>query len=344
MSVPSKRMFIQSLFKDFAEFEKFKQLVLKKKYPLAYSLANKYPTFKQTSYYKHMEQEFKKAFAVARQLMFDKSKEDYIKKLLLPFRGVPEKTPLIQSLANEKEIYKLLTQKMAKKDFKGFFELVARYPFLADLDEYKKTIEFGEKLKKAAENDLKNGNYSKALQYISMLEDFPVFAEDAKRLKHEAIILANFMQLIANKEYDKVYELVKKDPFLENINSFKELEKQWLEKIKKAEEYSAKGDVKSILDTLKNYMTIKEKLPKIGELIKSAYLYQILEKLKTEVDDKTIEKGFKNYIKIFGLDLELSDLITLAQKSGRNLNFDNIKEGDKINWYKNHLPIDIFED
>ena len=343
MSIPSKRMFIQSLFKDFVEFDKFKQLVLKKKYPLAYSLANKYPTFKQTSYYKHMEKEFKKAFAIARQLMFDKNKEDYVKKLLLPFRGVPEKTALIQSLANEKEIYKLLTQKMAKKDFKGFFELVARYPFLADLDEYKKTVEFGEKLKKAAETEIKHANYNKVLQYTEMLENFPMFAEDAKKLKYEATILANFMKLIANKEYDKVYEFIKKEPFLENIDDFKEIEKQWLEKIKLAEEYSAKGDVKSILETLKHYMKIKEKLPKIGELIKSAYLYQILEKLKTEVDDATIEKGFKKYIEIFGLDLEISDLITLAKKSGRKLNFDNIKEGDKINWYKHNLPYNIFE-
>jgi WD40 repeat protein len=59
MAVPSKRMFIQQLLKDFAEFDKFKMLVTKKKYPLAYSLANKYSSFKDTKYYKHMENEWK---------------------------------------------------------------------------------------------------------------------------------------------------------------------------------------------------------------------------------------------------------------------------------------------
>ena len=277
-----------------------------------------------------MEKEFKKAFTLARQLMFDKTKEEYIKNILMPFRGVPEKTALIQSLANEKEIYKLLKQKMAKRDFKGFFELINRYPFLANLDEYSKTIEFGEKLKETAQNALKEGNYSKVLQYIPILENFPMLVEDAKELKYEATILANFMKIIANKEYDKVYEYIQKEPFLEELDIFKEIERKWLEKIEKAEEYSARGDVKAILDSLGNYMKIKDKLQRIGELIKSAYLYQILEKLKTEVDDKTIERGFRNYIKIFGLDLEISDLITLAKKSGRNLDFSNLEEGDKI--------------
>ena len=342
MGVPSKRMFIQSLFKDFAEFEKFKQLVLKGKYPLAYSLANKYPSFKETKYYKHMEKEFKKVFAIARQLMFDKSKEEYIKKILMPFRGVSEKTSLIQSLLNEKDIYKLMKQRMAKKDFKGFFELVNRYPFLANLEEYKKTLEFGEKIKAEAEKNLKEGNYNKVLQYVSILDNFPIFAKELETLRKKATILANFMKLLANKEYDKVYEYVKKEPFLEEIDSFKELEEEWNRKIEEAELYSSKGDEKRVLESLKHYLKIKEKLPKIGQLVKSAYLYQLLEKLKTEVDDEVIERGFKNYIKIFGLDLEVSDLITLAEKSGRKLNFRNLEEGDKINWYKKELPYDIF--
>ena len=218
-----------------------------------------------------------------------------------------------------------------------------RYPFLANLDEYHKTIEFGEKIKQASENFLKQGNYSKVLQYIKNLEHFPIFVEDAKKLKYEATILANFMQLLANKEYDKVYEYVEKEPFLEEIEGFQNIEKNWLQKVSKAENDSGRGDVKAILDSLKNYMKIKDKLPKIGELIKSAYLYQLLAKLKTEVSDKIIEKGFRNYIQIFGLDLEVSDLITLAKKSGRELDFSKIDEGNKFNWYKKHIPYNIFE-
>ncbi len=344
MSVPAKRMLIQSLFKDFAEFEKFKTLVIKKKYPLAYSLANQYPIFQQTKYYKHMEQEFKKAFAIARQLIFDKTKEDYIKKLLMPFRGVPEKTPLIQLLATEKEIYTLLKQKLTKKDFKGFFDLINQYPFLADLDEYQKAIEFGEKLKNTAKILLSKGDYAKVFQYTKMLEQFPMYKEDAKKLEYEANILANFMQLVANKDYDKVYSFVKQEPFLEENIIFQNLEKQWEKKIKEAEKFSSNGDVEHILSSLKHYMKIKDKLPKIGELIKAAYLYQILSRLKQENNkNEDLERGFRNYIKIFGLDMEISDLIDMAKKAGYDIKLDSLEEGNKFYWYKKHLPSNIFE-
>jgi hypothetical protein len=343
MLIPSKRMFIQSLLKDFVEFDKFKMLVTKKKYPLAYSLVKKYPSFKETKYYKHMEKEWKKAFNVARQLIFDKSKEDYIKQILTPFRGVSEKTALMQSLFNEKEIYQLLKQKLAKKDFSGFFDLINKFPFLTDLDEYNQALSFGEKLLNAAKAAIKNGNYSKVLQYVNVLQNFPMYQEEAKELLHKANVLVNFMKYIANKEYDKVYEYVKKEPFLEETDDFKHLEDEWQKRVSMAEEYSAKGDVKHILESLKNYMKIKEKLSKIAELVKSAYLYQLLEKLKEQnSDDETIQKGFNKYIEIFGLDFEVGDLIELAKKAGYKLDFSNLKEGDKSDWYKIDLPKNLF--
>jgi len=345
ISIPSKRMFIQSLLKDFIEFDKFKLLVTKKKYPLAYSLAHQHPLFKETKYYKHMEHEWKKTFNVARQLIFDKSKEDYVKKSLMPFRGVPEKTPLIQALFNEKEIYQLLKQKLTKKDFQGFFELVNRFPFLTDLDEYNQALEFGEKLLKAAKSSINNGSYSKVLQYVNVLQNFPMYQEEAKRLLNQANTLINFMKYIANKEYNKVYDYLKQESFLENTQDFKHIEDEWQKRVSMAEEYSAKGDVSNIREILKNYIQIKEKQPKIGELIKAAYLYQLLEQLKSnDSSSELIQKGFSNYIKIFGIDLEVGDLIELAKKAGYKLDFTNVEEGDKFNWYKQHLPTNIFKE
>ena len=344
MPILSKRMFIQSLLQDFVEFEKFKMLITKKKYPFAYSLANKYPSFKDTKYYKHMENEWKKAFNMAKQLIFENNKEYYVKKILMPFRGVSEKTALIQSLFNEKEIYQVLKQELAKKDFKGFFDLINRFPFLVELDEYKEALEFGKKLLEVTNNYIKNGNYAKVLQYANVLQDFPMYKEKAKEFLHKANILVNFMSYIANKQYDKVYEYVKKEPFLEEIEDFKNLEDEWQKRVSIAEEYSSKGDVAHIIETLKNYMSIKEKLSKIGELIKSAYLYQIIERLKTKnIDDETIQKAFNKYIQIFGIDPEIGDIIEFAKKAGYHLDFSNVKEGDKFNWWrKEDLPNDIF--
>ncbi|NPA55060.1 MAG: hypothetical protein GXO40_01685 [Epsilonproteobacteria bacterium] len=345
MAVPSKRLLLQALFKDFAEFEKFKMLVKKKKYAAAYSIANKHPSFKETSYYKLMEEEWEKAFNLARQLIFKPNQEEVVQKLLFPFKGIPEKTPLIQALVNEKEIYQVLKHKLASRDFEGFFRLIDRYPFLASLDEYQKAMEFGHKLLDAAREALRSGNYKKVLQYTELLQHFPDLKEEAKELQEKSNTLANFMSLIASKAYNQVYEYVKKEPWLEETEDFQKIERMWEERVAQAEKASAQGDVRYILETLENYMKIKEKLPKIGELVKTAYLYQILSKIKEKADIKLLERGIKNYLKIFGLDEEIKDLIdTIKKQYKKEIDISHMEEGNKFIWYKMHVPYDIFEE
>jgi hypothetical protein len=344
MVVPSKRMLIQAILKDFAEFDKFKMLIVKKKYPLAYSLANKHKSFKDTVYYKHMEKEWKKTFLQARTLIFDKSKEEMVKQLLKPFRGVPEKTPLIQSLFSEKEIYKLLKLKFQKKEFSDFFSLIDRYPFLIDLDEYKNAMTYGEKLYNQAQTLLKDGQYNKVMNYVKVLEDFPNYKDDIKELEKKSTLIANLISLIASKDYDKVYQLVKEIPFLEDIHDFEKLEETWQKKVYEAEELVSTGEAKHILQSLNYYMNIEEKRPKILELIKSAYLNQILDLLKSRsFTEEILTEGIKSYITIFGFDLEISDLIEISKKAGVNIDLSNIKEGNREDWYKRKLPNSIFE-
>ena len=344
MVVSSKRMLIQAMLKDFAEFDKFKLLVTKKKYPLAYSLANQHKSFKDTIYYKHMEKEWKKAFTQARKLIFDKTKEDVVKNLLKPFRGVSEKTPLIQSLFNEKEIYKLLRIKFQKKEFNDFFSLINRYPFLSDLDEYKSAMNYGEKLYNQANKLLLEGNYHKILNYTKVLEDFPQYKDSVKELETKANIILNFVSLIASKDYNKVYRLVKEIPFLEETEDFKHLENSWRNKVFQAEELVSTGEPKKILKELENYIPIEEKRTKILELIKSAYLNQILDLLKSRnFTEESLNKGIKNYLRLFGFDLEISDLIEISKKANVEIDLTNIKEGNRENWYKINLPESIFD-
>ncbi|NPA10998.1 MAG: hypothetical protein GXO62_02015, partial [Epsilonproteobacteria bacterium] len=146
LNVPAKRGIIQNLIKDFGEFEKFKTAVTNRKYPLAYSLANQYPTFKETKYYKMMEEDWKKTFNKAKELIKMKGKEDVVKKLLAPFRGVSQKTPLMQALFNDKQLYDLLRTYLRGRKFEEFFNLVSRYPYLKETTEYEQAEEFGKKL------------------------------------------------------------------------------------------------------------------------------------------------------------------------------------------------------
>jgi len=347
LKIPSKRTLVQSLFHDFSEFDKFKNAVLALKYPLAYSLVSKYPYLKKTVYYKKMEDDWRKVFNRAKELIFQKGKEDEVRELLKPFRGVTEKTPFIQTLFNEKQLYQILSQKLHKKEFADLFALIQRFPFLSDSEEYERAIRYGESLVNKAYELLKHGEYKKVLNITDILEQFPMFQEEVKDLKEKANALLEFHRILASHDLNKIEKFVKEHPFLEDVEDYQELEKEWREKLQKSELYAAKGDVEKILNELEEYMKVSEKRAKIGQIVKSAYLQQIISLLamamKGQDVSKYFEKAVKNYIKIFGFDMEISDLIEKAKKLNINIDIGDVEEGDFSSWHRHTLPKKIWE-
>jgi soluble cytochrome b562 len=349
MNVPTKRGIIQNLLSDFKEFEKFKNAVLNLKYLLAYSLANQYPSFKETIYYKKMEDDWKKLFKLAKEAILKENDLEKAKEYLKPFRGVPSKTPLIQALFNEKQLYDLLKEKLAKRDFKEFFMLIKRYPFLSETEEYEKAINFAKVLNENIKVLLKKGEYKKALFYAQMLKDFPGYEDKAKEYEEKAKILMEFQRLIAQRNYQLIFDYVKKYPFLEEVDDYKILFKEIQNRIIEAEKYAAKGDVEGILKTLEDLVDVREYYLRILNLIKSAYYHQIIflltRKLKGEKVDELIKKGIKNYVNLFGVDLEIKDLIEKAKKLKVSVEIkEEIDEENHLpNINLNKLPIKIYE-
>ena len=345
--VPLKRVIIQNLLKDFKEFEKFKQAVMQAKYPLAYSLINQYPSFKDTVYYKKMEENWKKAFNAAKDAILKENNLDKAKRILKPFRGVSQKTPLIQALFTKNELYNLLKEKFMKKDFKEFFYLVHKFPFLIETEEYKNALNFAEKIDKNIQILLKNGDYKKVLSYAEMLKDFPGYEKKAKEYIKEAQVLMDFQRLLAVKDYQAIFDYVKNYPFLEDVVDYQKLQNEIKQKLRLAEEYSAKGDIEGIIRSSEDLFKVKEYETRIANLIKSAYLNQIIHlltlKLKGQnVEDKII-KAFKEYIHLFGFDLEISDLIEKAKRLKVNVDLSNLPEGDISTLIHQKLPSKIYE-
>jgi hypothetical protein len=313
LAVPHKRNIIQSILNDFAEFEKFKNAVMKRKYPLAYSLAATHPSFKETIYYKKMEEDFKKVFNKAKELIKLKGSEDRVKELLMPFRGVAQKTPLIQSLFNDKQLYDLIRSYLMAKKFEDFFKLVERYPFLYETPEYESAIKYGEKLLEIANKALKEGDYKHAILYANTLKSFPKFKDKADDIINKAKIMTSFLSAIANKDYEMIEKLVHEYPFLGESEDYLKLRHLLKNKFKQAEKAASDGDIKGIVLNLKDLANVKIYEKKIENLIKAAYLNQLLNVLK-EKEKSKLERGINNYISLFGYDNEIEDIIKMANK------------------------------
>ncbi len=315
LSVPQKRSIIQNILNDFAEFEKFKTAVINRKYPLAYSLVSRYPSFKDTIYYKKMEEDWKKVFNRAKELIKIKGQEDKVRQILMPFRGVPQKTPLIQALFNDKQLYDLVKSYLLGKKFEEFFSLLNRYPFLYETPEYEQALKFGERIKNAALRALKEGRFKEAINYANILRQFPKQKEESEEIIKKAKIYSAFLNALANKEYDLVEKMVLEYPFLEESEDYEKLQRNISSKFKQAEKYSSSGNVKAIKNLLKglSYSTLFKN--RVLNILKSAYLNQLLEVLIGK-DESKLKKGVNNYISYFGKDNEIEDIIKMAKKLG----------------------------
>ena len=325
LSVPQKRSIIQNILKDFSEFEKFKQAVLKRKYPLAYSLAAMYPAFRDTVYFKKMEDDWKKVFNKAKELIKIRGKEDEIRKLFMPFRGVSSKTPLIQALFNDKQLYELLRNYLLSKKFDKFFELIQRNPFLYDTPEYEQAMKFADKLENEIIKKLKEAKYKEVMNYSKMLEMFPEYKEKAKEYAQEANVLSKFLNAIANKDYDLVEKLVFEYPFLNDTDDYKAFKSSVVQKFKQAEKEAMQGNIAGLKEILEDLYKSSIYKHKIENIIKSAYLNQLMDALIKKETEK-VQKGVENYISFFGIDNEIEDILKIAKKLALDIMIKNTEK------------------
>jgi len=316
---PSKRLIIQKLLNDYEEFDKFKQAVILKKYPVAYSIANKHPMLKESKYYHQMEKEWEEAFNRAKKVLLQDKSEELVKEIFKPFRGITSKALLIQTLLSEKEIYKLFMRYVANKKYKDALDLSKRHPIVREFDEYRVVENISEILLSKAKDFFLKGEYAKAINYAKELMEFPEKKEIAEELIDQATIYMKALSYFSEKNYEAVYKMVEMYPYLLDTKIVEKLEQAWLSVVEKAESFASKGDVASLKKILSSFYSYSQKIHRIVSLFKEAYIVQI-ERL---IRDKKSEakKAILNYIDIFGEDDEIVALMTeigLKERFGKD--------------------------
>ncbi len=254
--VPELRNKIQKIIEEFKNYKKFVFAIKEENYALAYLLANRFELLKETKYYKLLEKKWQIAFERAKEyaLKGDISKA---KEILAPFMAVSEKLPLIKLLLQEAEIFKLLKEKLAKRDFKGFFDIIKNHPELKNTSEYEKVINYANSLYKLANKFLKEEKFEKAKKAALILQDIEGFEDKAQEILEKIEVALKFLHYIANKEYKKAIELSELYPFLKELQSYKNLIKKHNDIYEKVEEMMVNGEVKKAQELLNKEKIIK---------------------------------------------------------------------------------------
>ena len=68
-------------------------------------MARTIPMYQETAVYKSLEKQWQKTFILAQKTILQPSGLERAKDILVPYRGIPEKTVPIQELLKEAKVY-----------------------------------------------------------------------------------------------------------------------------------------------------------------------------------------------------------------------------------------------
>jgi hypothetical protein len=332
--IPAKNSIIQKVLLEYTEFEKFTKVVKEGKYALAYGLVKIHPMYKESEVYKVLEAKWKKAFTLAQKYSLQSKGMDTAKEILAPYRGVSEKTRLIQELYTKGKIYKRFREAVTQKDFKLLFELIKQNPFLKEFPEYDSIMRYADTLYIKSRQLMEQGEIHAAIKMLRILSNFTDFEEEVVDLMLEMESRQLFSNAVRDKNLDVIYELLSKYEELLDTEDGKLYSERWNESFENAKKYAAEGDVNGLKKEMETYLKLNSKTMSIATLFSWCYISQLENALRGNRVQKDIEKGIKNYFLYFGEQEQIFKFFDLFKRyyPDSKLNLEHLHKSSLNLW------------
>lgn len=313
-NIPKKNAIMNKVLRDYDEFDKFVQHVKQGKLPLAYSMINTHPLYKETKLYQDMEAQWKKAFTLARKYTMDPRGAETAKEILKPYRGVSDKTSKIQELFTQGEFYKRFKSALSKKDFKVVFDLIKQHPFLKEFPEYETLMNYADTIYIKAKKYIDEGETVPAVKILRVLIDFEGFEEEVSALVREIEQRQKFFNAVEEGDTVTAYNILDNAEELQYTDAGYKLYREWNDALTKANAEAVNGNVASIKEILAPYINISSKYMAIGTVFGWCYMMQLENAVRQKRTRSEIETGIKNYILSFGLQDQILSFFNIFKK------------------------------
>lgn len=333
-NIPEKNKIMQEVLAEYVEYAHFAEMAKQGKLILAYSIVNKHPMYKETPIYKALEERWQKTFVLAQKHALDPKGSEKAREILAPYRGISDKTKLMQELFTQGEVYKRFKIAMGQKDFKITFELIKLHPFLIEFPEYATIMNYGDTLYIKSQEFMSTGDTHSAIKMLRILLDFPDFELEVKELMIDIESQQKFFKAIKDEDIVLAYNMLDKSEALQLTDDGKRLQQQWNKDLTKANEFSVEGNIVGVENALKEYMSIYSKYRALGSIFGWAYMIQLELAINAKKDKFKIEKGIKNYILNFGLQDQILSFyaIFISRYPDSKLNIELLTDGSLSMW------------
>lgn len=332
--IPARNTTIKAIIAEYAEFDKFVKFAQESKLPLAYALALKYPSYQNSQIYKALELNWKKTFAQAEKYAIDPKGAELSREILAPYRGVAQKTKLIQELFTKSEIYKRFRVAVGQKDYKVAFELIKLNPFLKELSDYRALLDYADSLYIKSQKLIQEDDTHAAIKLLRILIDFTDFTKEVKELMKTIEIRHKFYDAIKEDDIASAYNLLAQNEDLQTTKDGKRLQKEWNDTVAIANEFALDANIKELNRVFEKYMSISSKSIALAEIYGWCYMVELEKAIEAKREQATIERGIKNYILYFGLQGQIESLFNIFKDNypQTKLNLDLQTKGSKSMW------------
>lgn len=340
--IPNKNGLITQILRDFEKYAQFQNSIQEGRLPLAYSMAKQYPVFQDSEPYRKMEERWKKLFLKAQELIVGVGGEENARTLLAPYRGISEKTMLIQQLFAEKRLYEYFKKVIATRNFVKFFDLIRNHPFLKEFSEYSTVMQYSDKLYMQSMKSYQEGDYSTTKKACEILVYFPDYAKEATELLESIKVKHLFLDAIASENYLNAFAYLESYPLLYETPEAQKLEGHWNKTLDLALRYALKGDVEGLRREFEFYLPINAKHSAMGSVFAQCYSVQLEQKLRSRSDISVIENGIRNYVLMFGIDEYILYFFNIFKREYESiLDIQLLTKGDLDIWTPAMLISDI---
>jgi len=341
----SKNKIIQKLLHDYEEFPKFSEFAKAGKLALAYGLVNKYPVYKESALYNALEERWKKAISQAQKYVLVQKTVPLAKEILAPYRGISEKTILIQDVLTKADIYKRFRVAISKKAFKVCSELIKQNAFLRELPEYHSLMKYADNLYIKSQKLTKEGDLHASIKLLRVLQDFDDFKDVARNFMIDLEAKAKFFNAIRDDDFDAAYNMMVISEDLMSTDDGIKLNNIWNKDLNNANAYAAAGNIEGVKATLKKYMKTSSKYMALATVFAFSYMVQLENALQNDLPKQKIENGIKNYMLNFGQLEQIETFFNLFidMYPDSKLNLEFLTKGSLSMWRPSMIVDSILE-
>ena len=334
----SKKEEIKLLFQAFDNYARFKSLYIEKKYPLAYTMASKFPALQKTFQYAKMEEQWSQTFKNAqRQIAY--GRYDNASSLLNEYATVIQKRPIIKLVLKNNHDFLEFLKAIELKDFQKVEKIAKTNELFTKVPTYTGIKDEINLALEDLQKDINNSDIKSAIKKITKLQNIDHITKELSILKNECSAIEKLHNAYEKNDFVACYEVYDKYHVLSTNELGILLQKQWSKIISKCEVFALKGNIKDIKTTLGEFINLSSRRDKIGDLFRVSF-HSKIKGLLAQKKYKKAEAIIYSYIDIFGLDNEIISIMKMYENFSKTrlaITQNQNNRIDRDNWINSEI-------